>query len=98
MIRPVGATALTLSRGAVAAILVLSARRNEDDACQVVEEAVTRRALSTRSGAGQTYVGAVSLPMPASHTTIRRAESPCFQAPAGVRARFRARDGRRTIF
>jgi hypothetical protein len=76
MIRPVHATALTLSRGSVVAILVLSARRNEDDGCQVIEEAVTRRALSTRSGAGQTHVGAVSPPMPASHTTIRRAESP----------------------
>lgn len=36
-----------------------SARRNEDDGCQVVE-VVTRRALSTRSGTGQTHVGVAS--------------------------------------
>jgi hypothetical protein len=39
---------------------VLSARRNEDDGCQIVEAAVMRRALSTRSGAGPTHVGAAS--------------------------------------
>lgn len=37
-----------------------SARRNEDDGCQVVEAVVTRRTLSARSGTGQTHVGVVS--------------------------------------
>ena len=49
-----------LAYGAYFANRVLSARRNEDDGCQIVEAAVMRRALSTRSGAGQTYVGAAS--------------------------------------
>jgi hypothetical protein len=50
-----------------------SARRNEDG-CQIVEAAVTRRALSTRSCAGPTYVGAASLRRPTSNTTRRRAD------------------------
>ena len=54
---------------------MFSARRNEDDGCQVVEAAVMRRALSTRSCAGHTHVGAVSLRNPTSHTTTRRAEA-----------------------
>jgi hypothetical protein len=37
-----------------------SPRGNEDDGCQVVEAAVTGRALSTRSCTGQTHVGAAS--------------------------------------
>jgi hypothetical protein len=39
---------------------ILSARRNEGEGYQLVEAAVMRRALSTRSGAGQTHVGTVS--------------------------------------
>jgi hypothetical protein len=52
-----------------------SARRNEDDGCQIVEVAVTRRALSTRSCAGRSHVGAASPRKPTSNTTTRRAES-----------------------
>ncbi len=52
-----------------------SARRNEDDGYQVVEAAVMGRALSTRSCAGRTHVGAVSLQEPTSYTTMRRAEA-----------------------
>jgi len=52
-----------------------SARRNEDDGCQIVEAAVRRRALSTRSCAGPTHVGAVSPRIPISNTARRRAEA-----------------------
>src|SRR4029077_19627546 len=52
-----------------------SARRNEDDGCQIVEAAEMRRVLSTRSYAGRTRVGAVSPSMPTSHATTRRAEA-----------------------
>jgi hypothetical protein len=40
--------------------LCFPARRNEDDGCQLVEEAVMGRALSTRSCTGRPHVGAVS--------------------------------------
>ena len=49
-----------------------SARRNEDDGCQIVEAAVPRRAISTRSCAGRSHVGAASLRRP---TTGRSAGS-----------------------
>jgi hypothetical protein len=52
-----------------------SARRNENDGRQIVEAAVWRRALSARSCAGPTHVGAASPHRPISNTTIRRAEA-----------------------
>jgi hypothetical protein len=58
-----------------------SARRGEDDGCQIVEAAVTRRALSTRSSMGRTHVGAVSPSKPTSNTTVRRAEAPTISLP-----------------
>jgi len=46
-----------------------SARRNEDDGCQFVEEAVTEARTFHPFVRGTTHAGAVSLPMPASYTT-----------------------------
>jgi len=52
-----------------------SARRNEDDGCQFVEEAVNEARTFHPFVRGTTHAGAVSLPMPASYTTRPRAEA-----------------------
>ena len=45
------------------------ARCNEDDGCQIVEEAVTEARTFHPFVRGTTHAGAVSLPMPASYAT-----------------------------
>ena len=47
------------------------ARRNEDDGCQIVEEAVNEARTFHPFVRGTTHAGAVSLPMPASYTAMR---------------------------
>src|SRR5882672_10755396 len=53
---------------------LLTARRDEGDGCQLVEEAVTGRALSTRSCTGRPTSARCPRERPTSYTTRRRAE------------------------
>ena len=52
---------------------MIPARRDEDDGCQLVEEAVTARALSTRSCTKRPTSARCPRGIPISYTTRRRA-------------------------